>query len=364
MNAKKFLFPLLLVCSGLAIIYRLFSRATAKPAALKPATHNGSYDAIEAYVAGQIRRLNIPGASLAIVEGDQLVHRRGFGRARPGGEAPTPQTPFLIGSITKSFTALAVMQLVEAGKVELDAAVQRYLPWFRVADSQASAQMAVRHLLNQTSGLPYFSPSIDLADFDDSSDATERQARKLSTLKLKRPVGAKFEYSNTNYNLLGLIVEAASGESYRDYIQKHIFDPLEMRHSYTTKAAAQQDGLAVGYRHWFSLPFPAPDMPVPVGSLPSGQLISCAEDLAHYLIAYLNGGRYGEAQILSSAGIDELLRGVAEETVFGNSIGFYGMGWFEIDLGHWFQNKSRAWFCCSTPTLMDCPRSRRKLVWA
>jgi CubicO group peptidase (beta-lactamase class C family) len=333
LNAKKFLFPLLLVCSGLAIIYRLFSRATAKPAALKPATHNGSYDAIEAYVAGQIRRLNIPGASLAIVEGDQLVHRRGFGRARPGGEAPTPQTPFLIGSITKSFTALAVMQLVEAGKVELDAAVQRYLPWFRVADSQASAQMAVRHLLNQTSGLPYFSPSIDLADFDDSSDATERQARKLSTLKLKRPVGAKFEYSNTNYNLLGLIVEAASGESYRDYIQKHIFDPLEMRHSYTTKAAAQQDGLAVGYRHWFSLPFPAPDMPVPVGSLPSGQLISCAEDLAHYLIAYLNGGRYGETQILSSAGIDELLRGVAEETVFGNSIGFYGMGWFEIDLG-------------------------------
>ncbi len=82
------------------------------------------------------------------------MHLRGFGRARPGGEAPTPQTPFFIGSLTKSFTALAVMQLVEAGKVELDAPVQRYLPWFRVADPQASAQMTVRHLLNQTSGLP------------------------------------------------------------------------------------------------------------------------------------------------------------------------------------------------------------------
>jgi CubicO group peptidase (beta-lactamase class C family) len=334
LNGTKILFPALLVCSGLALVYRLFSRALAKPAAVKPATHNGSsYDAIEAYVVGQMRRLNIPGAALAIVDGDQIVHRRGFGRARPGGEAPTPQTPFFIGSLTKSFTAFAIMQLVEAGKVELDAPVQRYLPWFRVADPQASAQMTVRHLLNQTSGLPYFSPSIDLADFDDSPDATERQARKLSTLKLKRPVGAKFEYSNTNYNLLGLIVEAASGESYRDYIQKHIFDPLEMRHSYTSKAAAQSDGLAMGYRHWFSLPFPTPNMPVPVGSLPSGQLISCAEDLAHDLIAYLNGGRYGEAQILSSAGIDELLRGVAEETVFGNSIGLYGMGWFEIDLG-------------------------------
>ena len=88
------------------------------------------------------------------------MHQRGFGQARPGGEAPTPQTPFFIGSLTKSITALAVMQLVEAGKVELDAPVQRYLPWFRVADPQASAQMTVRHLLNQTSGLPLWPSEI------------------------------------------------------------------------------------------------------------------------------------------------------------------------------------------------------------
>ena len=74
--------------------------------------------------------------------------------ARPGGHAPLPQTPFVLGSTTKSFTALAVMQLVKAGKIELDAPVQCYLPWFRVADPLASAQMTVRHLLNQTSGLP------------------------------------------------------------------------------------------------------------------------------------------------------------------------------------------------------------------
>jgi CubicO group peptidase (beta-lactamase class C family) len=130
-----------------------------------------------------------------------------------------------------------------------------------------------------------------------------------------------------------LIVEAASGEPYPDYIQKHIFDPLEMRHSFTTKSAAKNDGLAVGHRHWFSLPFPSPDLPVPVGSLPSGQLISCAEDMAHYLLAHLNGGCYKDVQILSSAGIDELHRGVAEQVVFDSPIGRYGMGWFEIDLG-------------------------------
>ena len=83
------------------------------------------------------------------------------------------------------------MQLVEAGKVELDAPVQRYLPWFRVADPQASAQMTVRHLLNQTSSLPLLPSEVAMADFDDRPDATERQVRALSTLKLTRPVGSK-----------------------------------------------------------------------------------------------------------------------------------------------------------------------------
>ncbi len=290
-------------------------------------------DAIDAYVEAQMHRLHIPGASLAIIEGDQIVHQRGLGRARPGGETPTPQTPFFIGSLTKSITALAVMQLVEAGKIELDAPVQHYLPWFRVADPVASSQMTVRHLLNQTSSLPLLPSEVAMADFDNSPDATERQVRALSTLKITHPVGSKVEYSNTNYNILGLIVEVASGEPYTGYIQKHIFDPLEMRHSYTSKVAAQQDGLAVGHRHWFSLPFPAPDMPVPIGSLPSGQLISCAEDMAHYLIAHLNGGQYRDVQILSGAGIDEMHRGVKEYIFFGISSGKYGMGWFDIDLG-------------------------------
>jgi CubicO group peptidase (beta-lactamase class C family) len=337
MKVKRLLIPLLLVYTALALAFRRLVRLSAKPEAwLAPAIPNSkrvSHDAIDAYVEGQMRRLHIPGVSLAIVEGNQIVHLRGFGRARPGGEAPSPETPFFIGSCTKSFTALAVMQLVEAGKVELDAPVQRYLPWFRVADPQASAQMTVRHLLNQTSGLPVLPSEAALADFDDSPDATERLVRALSTLKLTRPVGSKFEYSNTNYNVLGLIVEAASGKSYSDYIQQHIFDPLEMRHSYTSKAAAQRDGLAVGYRYWFGVPIPVPDLSIPTGSLPSGQLISSAEDMAHYLVAYLNGGRYCGTQILSQAGTDELTRGEAEWKEMGSLIGYYGMGWVDQKFG-------------------------------
>jgi CubicO group peptidase (beta-lactamase class C family) len=332
MSIKKFLFPTLLVCSGLALIYRLFARAFAGPVSAAPASSDTSYAAIDAYIEGQMRHLKIPGVSLAIVEGDQIVHLRGFGHARPGGEAPSPQTPFVLGSTTKSITALAVMQLVETGKVKLDAPVQRYLPWFRVADVEASARMTVHHLLNQTSGLPVMAGMVNLADLDDDLGAAERQARALSTIKLSHPVGAAFEYCNLNYNLLGLIIEAASGETYADYIQRHIFTPLEMSHSYTSQATAKQDGLAIGHRYWFAQPIALPDLPLPRGSLASGQLISSAEDMAHYLIAHLNGGRYRDPQILSSAGMDELHREAAEQLVMGAPVAAYGMGWFITEL--------------------------------
>ncbi|MGE5264262.1 MAG: serine hydrolase domain-containing protein, partial [Acidobacteriota bacterium] len=329
MNSKQLLLGSLVTSAVLYMVRKLF----ATTALATPISNSGSYDAIDDYIERKMRHLNIPGASLAIVEGDKIVHRRGFGKARPGGEAPTPQTPFFIGSLTKSFTALAVMQLVEAGKIELDAPVQRYLPWFRVADPQASSQMTVRHLLYQTGSLPTSSGEITMADFDDRPDATERQARALSTLKLTRPVGSAFEYSNTNYNLLGLIVQAASGECYAHYVQNHIFAPLDMSHSYTSPVRAKQNGLAVGHRYWFAVPFAAPNIPVPGGSLPSGQLISSAEDMAHYLISHLNGGRYEDAQILSGAGIDEMHRGVAEFKEMGLSFGQYGMGWIVDKIG-------------------------------
>lgn len=78
-----------------------------------------------------MRELRIPGLALAIFQGDHLVHLKGLGTADPSGRAVTPQTPFHIASISKAFTALAVMQLVEAGTLDLNAPVQRYLPWFR-----------------------------------------------------------------------------------------------------------------------------------------------------------------------------------------------------------------------------------------
>jgi CubicO group peptidase (beta-lactamase class C family) len=312
---------------------RLLTQTFAKAAPVKPAAKAISNDAIDKFIMDQMHRFHIPGVSLAIVEGDRIVHLRGFGRAHPHGDEPTPKTPFFIGSLTKSFTALAVMQLVEASKVELDAPVQRYLSWFRVVDPVASAQITVRHLLNHTSGLPGSRGLADLGDLDCHPVATERQVRALATVRLNHPPGSKFEYNNTNYNILGLIIETVSGETYSGFIQKHIFAPLNMSHSYTSKADAQQNGLAVGYRYWFGYPLPTRNLTTPHGSLPSGQLISSAEDIAHYLIANLNGGNYRGAQILSAAGIAEMHKGAAIIREMGLSLGFYGMGWISNDRG-------------------------------
>lgn len=323
MNLKKLLLGSLFLASGLAVVRKLF--ASRSPG--NPAPPDTSYAAIDTYIENQLHHLSIPGLSMAIVEEDGLVHYRGFGRAHPNGEAPTLHTPFFIGSVTKSVTAMAIMQLVEAGKVELEAPVQRYLPWFHLADRQASSQITVRHLLNHTSGLSMLQGQQILSELDEGPDATESQLRALSSARLSYPVGQKFAYNNTNYNLLGLIIEAASSESYADYVQEHIFDPLEMRHSYFSKAVAQQNNLATGHRYWFGIPIPTPNLPQPIGSLPSGQLISCAEDLAHFLVAQLNGGRYGDVQIVSEAGIDEMHRGTVEMIEMGLSIGKYGMGW-------------------------------------
>lgn len=287
-----------------------------------------TYEEIDAYIEKQLDTLNIPGASLAIIEGEKIVHAKGFGITGPGGETPTPQTPFFIGSLTKSFTALAVMQLVETGKIDLDAPVQQYLPWFTLADPQASAQITVRHLLNQTSGISQFPGMLGLANFDNTPGANERQMRALAKVNLAYPVGSGWDYSNVNFNLLGLVIEAASGETYADYIQNHIYSPLSMEHSYTSKAAAQQDNLAIGHQQWFGFPIAVPNMPVPVASLPSGQLISSTEDMGHYLIAQLNKGEYAGSSILASEGMAELHQPAADASASGMGDVDYGMGWF------------------------------------
>src|SRR5437763_1938693 len=99
---------------------------------------------IDAFLQDQMRANHLPGLAVGLVHGNQIAQLRGYGEADPSGRAITPQTPFIIGSISKSFTGLATMQLVEAGRITLDAPVQHYLPWFRTSDASATARITVR----------------------------------------------------------------------------------------------------------------------------------------------------------------------------------------------------------------------------
>ena len=298
---------------------------TALAGAAAPRPSAPDFAAIDAYVQSEMQAARVPGLALGVVQGDQIVHLQGFGVADPSGRPVTPQTPFIIGSTTKSMTALAIMQLVEAGKLELDAPVQRYLPWFRVADPDASARITIRHLLTHTSGLPTTTSEKFVTSDDTSDGALEQRVRALGTAELSEPVGATWQYCNANYNVLGLIVQTVAGQSYETYLQEHLFTPLAMRQTFTSQVAAQQHGMTTGYRYWFGVPVPA-ELPYNRGELPAGYVISTAEDLAQYLIAHLNAGRYRGAQVLSPTGIAELHRPAVP--LMGATDIFYGMGWY------------------------------------
>ena len=259
------------------------------------------FAAIDAYVTTQRNALGIPGMALGIVQSGQIVHLQGFGAADSSGRTVTPQPPFYIASVTKSFTALAVMQLVEAGKIDLDAPVQKYLPWFELADKAASATITVRNLLNHTTGIS----TIDGNRFLSSQEGLEETVRGLNSIQLYNPVGTTFQYSNLNYIIAGLIVEKVSGLSFADYVTQHIFNPLGMRHSYASRAPALADGLAKGHHYMFGHAFER-EYAVPPAGVSEGYLIASVEDMTHFLIANLSDGRYGDTSVLSAQGIAEL----------------------------------------------------------
>jgi len=274
---------------------------------------------IERYVRTEMARLRIPGLALGVVHGDRVVAARGFGVADSSGRAVTAQTPFYIGSLTKSITALAVLQLVEDGRIDLDAPVRTYLPWFRLADRQASDRITVRHLLHQTTGLS----QKDGNRVWSSSAGLEEEVRAFATVRLAHPVGSRYEYSNINFNIAGLIVEVVSGQAYADYVSRRVLEPLGMQHATASRERAIADGLAEGHYYRFGHPVPGVG-PLPPADLPAGLLMASVEDMTHYLVAQLNGGRYRSASVLSPEGIAALHAPAAPMRVKGFH---YAMGW-------------------------------------
>lgn len=313
----KYLWQILRTCV-LGALLLMFILSIARPLTAASQENRLDIARMDAFVNEQMQRHGIPGLALGIVEGDQIIHLQGFGKADQSGDPVTPQTPFLLASVSKPITALAMMQLVEAGKVELDTPVQHYLPEFRMADAAASAQITLRHLLLHTSGIPATS-----CDTRIDAQTLQQYVAELQTVELSAPVGARHDYCSGNYNVLGRAIEVVSGQSYGSYVQHHIFAPLEMHHSFTSEQEALEDGMAQGYQWLFGLLLPMHYRYNP-SQLPSGYLISSAEDMTHFLIAQLNGGSFGNASLVSPKAITAMQRGGVR---IGPGQGEYGLGW-------------------------------------
>jgi CubicO group peptidase (beta-lactamase class C family) len=206
--------PVILLSALVALAIGLGALLAPASAAGNQRAVRASQDRVDAYVNKRMDAWSIPGLALAIVEDGQLTLTRGYGLAdKDQGRPMTPQTPTAVGSSTKPLTATAIMQLVEAGKVDLDAPVTRYLPWFQLDDPRA-AEITVRHLLSHTSGIP---ASATLTGGQEA-DALDRRVRALEWEKLRSAPGARWEYANDGFNTLGLIVQVVSGMPYEQYL--------------------------------------------------------------------------------------------------------------------------------------------------
>ena len=259
-------------------------------------------ESIDTFIKEEMRTSRIPGLALGIVKNGEIAYLKSYGHAGNGRNL-TPQTPFLIGSLSKSFTAVATMQLAEADLLNLDAPVREYLPWFEMAGDYDVSTMTVRHLLVQTSGIPWEAGLSTLAD--DSSLALEEEIRALKDIALAHPPGEQYIYSNTNYNILGLIIEKVSEQGYMAHVENDIFKPLEMQDSYLSKNDGIDGGMSEGHLKWFSFPV-ATDIQYLDNSLAAGFIISSAEDMSRYLLMHLGEGSYNQSIILSKAGAAEL----------------------------------------------------------
>lgn len=304
--------------------------------------------AIDSLVADAMRDGKVPGLALTIVRGDSVVHSLGYGFADLGQRrAMTDTTPVVIGSTSKTLTALAIMQLAEAGKVALDSSAARHVALLdgpaddgaralRVTPADARVRdITVRHLLTNVSGIPAGFAGDPFDQLDTSATALESLVRDdILTRPLDFAPGTGYTYSNRGFSLASLVVQDASGESYEDYVERHIFQPLGMRHSTGRFWEGASRGMVQGYRESVDgrpLPRPAALGRAHTGS---GMLLSTSRDAGRFLSALIAGGRAADGtRLLSEAGTAELLRPQqpAESELGGPTT--YALGWELHDAG-------------------------------
>jgi CubicO group peptidase (beta-lactamase class C family) len=232
-------------------------------------------DNLDKTISALIEQYKIPNSVVAITNKDGIVYTYA-----------TPQNGindvFLIGSNTKSFTALAILQLADKGLIDIDKPVSFYLNWFSFANETTDQKITVRHLLNQTSGIPTWG-GFYAEKTNDSETFQKGFGAYLKTLPSVHSTGNAFQYSNANYTLLGLIIEKVSGKTYAQYLKENILNPLKMGHSYANYQTAVANGLINGYQYAFIKPVASPTKEYADFKVAEGYLASTAHDMCRYL---------------------------------------------------------------------------------
>lgn len=316
-------------------------------------------DSYEAYVQTLIDEFQVPGAIIAVAKNGELFYEKTFGHRDREEESPVDlDTVFGIGSITKSFTCLAIMQLQEEGKLSVNDPVVKYLPEFRTPDEAHTKAITIHHFMTHTLGLPPLPSLIPAMQRSLEADPTAEELLKhfakygnepidtfeqlmafIGELKfeLLGPPGTQFSYSNDAFGLLGTIVERVSGQSYESYVQEQILQPLGMDRSvFHVEELGEDDNVAMlytpkvkeGVREVLRAPvwWDSPSMRA------AGFLKASARDMLRYAELYRTGGSSHGATIISRESVAQMVEPHARIDAV-RSYG-YGLGVLPFSEGH------------------------------
>jgi len=297
-----------------------------------PPIPKGDYSAIIRYLQNRIpwemARLNIPGLSIALVNGQELIWARGFGYADKAlGIPATANTAFRAGAISKLITATAALQLVEQERLNLDAPIQDTLKEFYVRSrfhtdqSAADRDITLRRLLSHQAGLP----SEHLRDLR-SNFAMSQMPMRVSGVWLSTPPGTQVAYSNLGYALVGAAIERSTGQDFENQLQHSLLKPLQMNQSSFVGTGAQVGFRARGYQD------DAASTDAQVRDLAAGGLWASPKDLSHFVQMLFAQGQYKGKQLLSQRSMGEMFR----QQNTGNALDFdcqMGLGWFLAPCG-------------------------------
>jgi CubicO group peptidase (beta-lactamase class C family)/D-alanyl-D-alanine dipeptidase len=243
--------------------------------------------ALEPFIQHELTQKGIPAISIALVDGQRVVWAHGYGFSQPRDSVrATANTVHRVGSVSKLFTDIAIMQLVEQGKLDLDAPVRTWLPDFAPRNSFGGS-ITLRHLMSHRSGLTREPPAGNY--FDDSPTTLARTVESLNATDLIHAPGTRTKYSNAGIATAGYVLERVQGESFYRYVKRAVLEPMGMRSSAFEPLPALNADLANAYMWSYDGKlWEAPTFQLGMG--PAGSMYSTVLDLSRFMSVLFNGG--------------------------------------------------------------------------